>query len=179
MTDHDLTDKALARAVGEELRRAREERGWSRGHLVARLPSGIGERTLLSYEHGTRQLTVSRLNEICYTLGVCAADLLAYALQRARIYINNLALSVDLHALLNDDTAAFRPMHQWAQNRLNRHPDGIANVAPASVQEIADFIGCPTGDLASYLAQFLPEMRPMATISTGSTATIVGRCSAL
>ena len=59
------TVKAVSRAMGEELRRAREARGWSRDYLVSRLPSGIGDRTLLSYEHGTRHLPsrskVSRL----------------------------------------------------------------------------------------------------------------------
>ena len=70
----DLSDevpsKAFARAVGEELRRTREARGWSRAQFVKLLPSGVGERTLLAYEHGLRQLTVPRLNEISQVLEV-------------------------------------------------------------------------------------------------------------
>jgi len=68
----DTSDKVISRALGEELRRAREALGWSRGHLVARLPSGIGERTLLSYEHGTRHLTALRFVELCRALGAAA-----------------------------------------------------------------------------------------------------------
>jgi ribosome-binding protein aMBF1 (putative translation factor) len=49
----EATEKVISRAIGEELRRAREATGWSRLQLVSRLPSGIGDRTLLSYEHGT------------------------------------------------------------------------------------------------------------------------------
>ncbi len=45
-TPSELSDKVISRAIGEELRRAREALGWSRGHLVSRLPSGIGDRTL-------------------------------------------------------------------------------------------------------------------------------------
>lgn len=45
----DASTRTISRAIGEELRRAREATGWSRGQLVAQLPSGIGDRTLLSY----------------------------------------------------------------------------------------------------------------------------------
>jgi hypothetical protein len=53
-SQEDASEKAISRAIGEELRRNREACGWSRGQLVARLPSGIGERTLLSYEPAPR-----------------------------------------------------------------------------------------------------------------------------
>lgn len=64
----DAQERALSRAIGDELRRAREAQGWTRAELVALLPSGIGDRTLLSYEHGTRHLTVLRLLELCRAL---------------------------------------------------------------------------------------------------------------
>ncbi len=51
---HDVAERAISRAVGEELRRAREAKGWSRAQLVGMLPSGIGDRTLLSYEPAPR-----------------------------------------------------------------------------------------------------------------------------
>jgi hypothetical protein len=49
-----LSDKEIARAIGKELRSIREAFGWSRGQLVAELPSGIGDRTLLSYDPAPR-----------------------------------------------------------------------------------------------------------------------------
>jgi transcriptional regulator with XRE-family HTH domain len=153
----EATDRAISRAIGEELRRAREANGWSRGHLVAQLPSGIGERTLLSYEHGTRHLTVLRFVELCRTLGVAAPTLLNHALQRARIHLQNLVLQIDLRFLLNDKSDKFRPMHQWARNKLNENPDGVVELPPSSVRELATFVGCPYHDLATYLARFIPE----------------------
>lgn len=153
----EVTEKALSRAIGEELRRAREATGWSRLQLVARLPSGIGDRTLLSYEHGTRHLTVIRLLEICRALGFAAPTLLTRALQRARLELANLVLQVDLRALLNDESDTFRPMVQWARNKLNKHPDGVVELPPSSVAELADFVGYPYEDLAKYLARFAPE----------------------
>ncbi|MFL6118040.1 multiprotein-bridging factor 1 family protein [Actinophytocola sp.] len=159
-TQNEVAAKAISRAIGEELRRAREAEGWSRAEFITRLPSGIGERTLLAYEHGIRVLTVLRLLELCGALGVVATVLLTMALQRARIFLTNLNLYVDLRALLRDESRKFRPLAQWAKNRLNRCPDGIAELAPTSVGELADFIGCTHEELACYLAKFIPDTLP-------------------
>jgi transcriptional regulator with XRE-family HTH domain len=153
----DESEKAISRALGEELRRAREAKGWSRAQLVSRLPSGIGDRTLLSYEHGTRQLTALRFIELCRALEVAAPVLLNQALQRARLHLQNLVLHVNLRYLLNDRSDTFRPMHQWARNKLNENPGGVVELSPSSVRELAAFVGCGYEELAKHLARFLPE----------------------
>jgi transcriptional regulator with XRE-family HTH domain len=155
----ELSDKAVSRAIGEELRRTREARGWSRDQLVKRLPSGIGDRTILSYEHGTRQFTVLRLIELGRALGVDGPTLLRRGLQRARIYVETMTLHVDLRELLRDSksSSTFRPMAQWAQNALNENPGGVMDVEPAVVRNLALFVGCLRGDLAKYLARFTPD----------------------
>jgi transcriptional regulator with XRE-family HTH domain len=148
---------AITCAVGEEVRRTREARGLSRLQLVALLPSGIGARTLLSYEHGTRQLTVLRLAELSWALGTDAPTMFARGLQRARLLLGNLTLAVDLHALLRDERVTFRPLVQWARNLLNEEPDGIVEVEPAVVRHLASFIGCTSTELAEHLARFMPD----------------------
>ncbi len=153
----EKTAKAVARAIGEELRRAREALGWSRGYLVSRLPSGIGARTLLSYEHGTRHFTMLRFIELCHALNVSTPGLLALALQRARISLSNFALCVDLRALLADHTPEFRSLIVWAHNKLIECPGGVVEIAPAAVRELATMIGCPHHDLADYFARFTPD----------------------
>jgi transcriptional regulator with XRE-family HTH domain len=153
----EVTERVISRAIGEELRRAREALGWSRSQLVAELPSGIGDRTLLSYEHGTRHLTVLRFIELCRALGVAAPTLLNHALQRSRIHLQNLMLQIDLRFLLNDRSDKFRPMHQWARNKLNENPDGVVELPPSSVRELATFVGCTYQELANFLARFIPE----------------------
>lgn len=152
-----VTEKAISRAIGEELRRAREANGWSRGQLVSRLPSGIGDRTLLSYEHGTRHLTLLRFIELCGALQVAAPTLLNQALQRARIHLQNLVLQVDLRHLLNDKNERFLSLTQWAHNKLSANPGGIVELSPSSVREMAAFMGCPPHELANYLARFIPD----------------------
>lgn len=156
--EHSTFDvAAISRAIGRELRRAREAEGLSRVQLVAELPSGIGDRTVLSYEHGTRHLTVIRLLELCRVLGVAGPTLLTQALQQAQLELSNLVLQVDLKRLVKHKNEKFRPMVQWARNKLNECPDGVADVPPSGVQELATFAGYTYRELASYLAKFAPE----------------------
>ncbi|MFL6118208.1 helix-turn-helix domain-containing protein [Actinophytocola sp.] len=153
-------ETAITRAVGEELRRVREARGWSRAQFVKRLPSKIGDRTLLAYEHGLRQLTLCRLTELTVGLEVDPATVVARGLQRARLHLDRLTLHIDLRALLDHDGAGrgkFRPMIQWARNALNESPRGIAEIDAKVVRNLALFAGCPHDELAEYLAQFTPS----------------------
>ncbi|MFI7677199.1 helix-turn-helix domain-containing protein [Actinophytocola sp. NPDC049390] len=152
-----MTEEAIAKAVGEELRIARETLGWSRTFMVSRLPSGIGDRTLLSYEHGMRQITVFRLIELSEAVGLASSSVLAMALQRARVDLANLELIVDLRSLLADFSPQFRPLHQWAKNKGNQCPDGIARIPPAAIDELATFMGCTPRDLVLHLTKFTPD----------------------
>lgn len=152
----ELTGDSITRAVGEELRRAREARGMSRFQFIGRLPSGIGERTLLAYEHGLRQLTLLRVAELSWALDVDAPTVFARGLQRARILVENLTLAVDLRALLDDERMKFRPLAQWARNTLNEHPGGVVDIEPTVVRHLASFIGCAHRELADHLARFIP-----------------------
>lgn len=150
-------NNAISRALGEELRRAREERGLSRVELAAMLPSGIGERTLLSYEHGTRRLTFLRFLEIGWALGVDPLALARQALQRARIQLDKLTLRVDLRALTRDESSTYRSVVQWARNTLNDHPDGVVEVEPVVVRHLAYSVGCDHRGLINHLARFIPD----------------------
>lgn len=85
-----------------------------------------------------------------------ASRLLGRSLQRAQIHLDNFTLEIDLRTLLSDRNEKFRPMHQWARNTLNEHPEGIAEVDPATVRNLAMFVGCQYLELASYLAKFTP-----------------------
>jgi hypothetical protein len=125
--------------------------------LAERLPSGIGDRTVLSYEHGSRQVTVVRFIELCQTMRADMPTLARRALQRARIQIGNVPLQVDLRMLAKDESSTYRPMRHWALNTLNDYPDGVMEIEPAVIQNLARFIGCTYLDLAAYLARFLPD----------------------
>lgn len=161
-TQDEETAKVIRRAIGAELRLAREDKGWSRTQFSERLPSGVGDRTILSYEHGSRAYSVTRLIEMCHTLGISTAGVLTMAFQRVRIHLENLTLLVDLHALLEDETPKFLPLHRWARNKMNRQEANVVGVSPASVTEFADFVDCSHQEMANHLARFIPDTRPPA-----------------
>ena len=154
----ELMDDAITTAVGEELRLVREARGLSRYQLVGMLPSGICERTLLAYEAGRRPLSLLRFAELSWALDVDAPTVFARGLQRARVFVERLTLAVNLRGLLRDERPQFRPLAQWARNTLNDRPNGIVEVEPAAVQNLAWFIGCKHQDLADHLARFTPDV---------------------
>jgi transcriptional regulator with XRE-family HTH domain len=157
-----IVDTIISRALGYELRLVREAKGWGRGQTVQRLPSGIGARTLLSYEHGTRRITVLRFVQLCRVLDVSASVVLATALQRARLFFDVLHLRVDLRMVLRDETPEFRVLHRWAYTKLHRSGTPIADLAPESVADLADFIQRDPYDLAVHLSRFVPEGYPSA-----------------
>ncbi|MGH3950246.1 MAG: helix-turn-helix domain-containing protein, partial [Pseudonocardiaceae bacterium] len=65
------------RVLGDELRKARKRRGWTRKELNNNLQSDISLQTLATYELGTRQCSVVRLAEICTAMGEQPQEVLA------------------------------------------------------------------------------------------------------
>ena len=49
-------------------------------------------------------------------------------------------------------------MVRWARNKLTKCPDGIAELTPSAVHELADLIGCSQHELAAYLTAFSPGL---------------------
>jgi transcriptional regulator with XRE-family HTH domain len=154
-----MADRAFTRALGEELRRARERVGWSQTELVARMPSRLHVKTLATYEQGIRQCTVVRLLEICRTLGVRAPDVLGRAMLHAEIDVRTSSgLDVDLDAVLRETRAEFRPLRRWARHRLTTHPvSGLARLHGDTIHEMAALIGTSVDDLVRQLEIFTPK----------------------
>lgn len=154
-----LAAGSVSKALGEELRRARNAAGWTRDELVERIVCDIEARTLATYEHGTRQCTVVRLVEICAALGVSASDVLGLALQRAHIHLDTIGLQVDLAALRDAAIPELRPLRGWARNRLAANIDGggVAYLTTAALQELAMCCGLSRAELIRHLAAFAPR----------------------
>ena len=77
-----LDTATYQRVLGDELRRLRKQRGWTRRDLNRRLQSDISLQTLATYELGTRQCSVVRLVEICLALDEVPHELIARVHQR-------------------------------------------------------------------------------------------------
>ena len=152
----DDEDRTFARVLGQELRTARETKGWTRIQLVEQLPSGIGDRTLLTYEHGIRQLTVTRFVEICRTLGVAASEILDRAQEKARD-LRAFPVRVSLTAVLRDQRDELEPIRFWAQRRIEDSPSNEILLSPTVVRELAAALGFSHAALARYLVEFSPD----------------------
>lgn len=150
-------DSLITRAVGEELKRARQSVGLSRAGLAEILPSEIHIRTLAAYEQGVRHFSVSRLVELCHTLGVGAPNILSMALQRAEIHLNR-PIRVNLRAILDDTRESLEPLRKWARKRL-RSPGGqtVVRLEPGAIREMAIFLDIDPAALVKYLVEFSPE----------------------
>jgi transcriptional regulator with XRE-family HTH domain len=160
-----VTDGAIARLLGDELRRARDAIGLTRQQLVDRMDSDIHPQTLASYEKGARQCTVARLVEICRALGISAPDVLALSLQRAKTELYAITLLVDLTALLRDENATFARVRTWARMRIENESDNtgqgtVAWLEPPVIREMAFTFGLPHVELIKYLAMFTPPASP-------------------
>jgi transcriptional regulator with XRE-family HTH domain len=163
----DDQDPTFTRVVGQELRTAREARGWTRIHLVDQLPSGIGDRTLLTYEHGTRQLTVNRFVEICRTLGIAAPQVLETALRKSA-ELQIVTLRVSLPAVLRDQRTEWEPVRFWARRRLSDSAADEVLLPPAVVRELAAVLGFSHDALARHLFQFVIDDSVRDQPRTGS-----------
>lgn len=109
------------RMLGDELRRVRRQHGWTRKMLQAHLmPVEVAVQTLATYELGTRQLTVTRLVELCAALGTAPHTLLARVHERLCAPEPAEAITLDLPRLIHDQQPELAPFRRWAAGRLHQ-----------------------------------------------------------
>ncbi|MGB3441774.1 MAG: helix-turn-helix transcriptional regulator [Actinophytocola sp.] len=154
----DVIDRVITHALGEVLKRTREDLGLSQAQLVARMPSNVRVKTLASYEQGARACTVVRLCEIARALGASPVDILARALHRAEFDAQTVRLHVDLRALTDDTRPELKQLRRWARARLATYPKTtLARLDGSAIQEMAVLLETTLTDLVSQLAMFTPN----------------------
>ncbi len=120
-----LDTATYQRVLGDELRRLRKQRGWTRRDLNRRLQSDISLQTLATYELGTRQCSVVRLVEICLALDEVPHELLARVHQRVFSDSPVGRIRIDLRKVVRDDAAgaaAAAPLGEGQAGREQRPP---------------------------------------------------------
>ncbi len=154
---HDVAlqpSTCLSHALGDELKRIRTERNWTRRQLQARLSSDISLQTLATYELGTRQCSVARLVELCQALGVLAHEVLARAYERTVRVDDGGRLVIDLELLVRDRRSELLPLRRWASAQLGHiRPDqrrAVPLELPA-LENLAELCGVSTSDLITKL----------------------------
>ncbi|MFD4197280.1 MULTISPECIES: helix-turn-helix domain-containing protein [Amycolatopsis] len=113
--DNDLYQRIL----GEELRKLRRRRGWTRKELNQHLQSDISLQTLATYELGTRQCSVVRLVELCLAMDELPQDLLARV--HRRVFADEPGkVRLDLTRIVADERPELLPLRRWAEGRLRQ-----------------------------------------------------------
>lgn len=157
--DGDLYQQTL----GDELRKLRKRRGWTRKQLNEHLQSDISLQTLATYELGTRQCSVVRLAEICIALGEQPHEVLA-RVDKSLFAGAPGEVLVNLAKVADSEHPELWPLRRWAADRLEHTP----NTAPpevslnlAAIERMAELCGVQPAEL-------LDRLREMSSLSTGN-----------
>ncbi|MFD9890084.1 helix-turn-helix transcriptional regulator [Amycolatopsis sp. NPDC059027] len=147
------------RILGDELRKLRRRRGWTRKELNQHLQSEISLQTLATYELGTRQCSVVRLVELCVAMDELPQDLLAKV--HRRVFVEEPGrVRIDLREVVSNARPELLPLRRWAEGRLRQAGEnGTAEVAldlPA-LETMAELCQMPTVDLIAELRNLTPH----------------------
>jgi transcriptional regulator with XRE-family HTH domain len=141
------------RVLGEELRKLRRRRGWTRKELNQRLQSEISLQTLATYELGTRQCSVVRLVELCIAMDELPQELLARV--HRRVFTDEPGrIRLDLKLVIADDQPELLPLRRWAEDRLrqdDRPASSEVQFDLAAVERMAELCGLTPTDLLARL----------------------------
>ena len=146
--DSDLYQRVL----GEELRKLRRRRGWTRKELNQHLQSDISLQTLATYELGTRQCSVVRLVELCLAMDELPQDLLGRV--HRRVFADEPGkVRLDLTVIVADQEPDLFPLRRWAEDRL-RQPGTPREVQldQSALERMAELCGIQVSELLARLS---------------------------
>jgi transcriptional regulator with XRE-family HTH domain len=149
-----INPTSYQRVLGDELRRVRKQRGWTRKELQHRLENDISLQTLATYELGTRQCSVVRLAELCLAMDVLPHDVLARVHDRVFSDERPGHLRLNLAAVVADTQPELLPLRRWAADRLHQAPAAQApeiHLDLAALEQMAELCGLDTVELISRL----------------------------
>ncbi|HEY1571111.1 MAG TPA: helix-turn-helix transcriptional regulator [Pseudonocardiaceae bacterium] len=149
-----INASSYQRVLGDELRRVRKQRGWTRKELQHRLDNDISLQTLATYELGTRQCSVVRLAELCLAMDVLPHDVLARVHDRVFSDDRPGHLRVNLAKVVADPQPELLPLRRWAADRLQQTPPGQPgeiHLDLAALEQMAALCGLDTVELISRL----------------------------
>jgi DNA-binding transcriptional MocR family regulator len=152
-----LDTATYQRVLGDELRRLRKQRGWTRRDLNRRLQSDISLQTLATYELGTRQCSVVRLVEICLALDEVPHELMARVHQR--VFSES-----PVRKVVRDTQQELLPLRRWAKGKLaeanGSHPPDVS-LDISALERMAELCGLETVELIARLRSISGAAEPV------------------
>lgn len=159
--EKSMSNSAVNKAVGIELRRAREDASLTRPNVVDMMSAGISVQTLANYEHGIRPPTMPMVADICEAIGVSFVTVAALALQRAGIEDDPQHLLVDLEAITETTDDRYTTLRRWAANTIRDRPHvTVVAMTPPKIETMTAFLNVSYVDLVKQLRSFTPQRCP-------------------
>jgi transcriptional regulator with XRE-family HTH domain len=150
----------FARVLGDLLRTARKERGWTRKQMRAEMGADdedeLSLQTLATYELGTRRISVERLVALCAVLKQRPDELLLRATTLAFGSDHDGRVKVDLSALADTTDPRLQPLQRWATVRARQCPVGrtpVEELDAHALTALAGIAGSPMYDLVQALRE--------------------------
>lgn len=147
-------EQRTAEIIGGELRRLRNNRGWTLSTMCARLAADTGHeiacQTLASYELGTRTASVFRLAALCYTLGVRTVDIWSTVETELFGREGDDIVHVDLRKVAEIEHADLAPVRAWARTQLGGNTWMVA-LTPLAITSLATVCGLDATDVRAAL----------------------------
>ena len=159
-----LDSATYQRVLGDELRRLRKQRGWTRRDLNRRLQSDISLQTLATYELGTRQCSVVRLVEICIALDEVPHELIARVHQRVFSDSPVGRIRIDLRKVVRDTQPELLPLRRWAKGKLaegNGQLPAEVSLDISALERMAELCGLETVELIARLRTVIGVEEPV------------------
>lgn len=165
MPTSDQLDR-LARTLGNELRTARKQRGWTRKQMRAQLAAEnadggeddeVSLQTLATYELGTRRISVERLVELCAALEQPPDQLLLRAITGAFGADHADRVTVDLPALARTADPRLVHLRRWAAIRVRQRPAALPPVEELDEHALAA-LAALAGTTSNELVYALREL---------------------
>ncbi|WP_026316700.1 helix-turn-helix domain-containing protein [Actinokineospora enzanensis] len=139
------------KVLGDEIRKLRKQRGWTRKELNSKLQSDISLQTLATYELGTRQCSVVRFVEICVALDALPHDLMARVHDRVFADTPIGRVRVDLKRAVADTRPELLPLRRWAAELLTGQEE--VHLDKVALDRLAELCGMETGVLVEELRE--------------------------
>lgn len=167
--DIEVESAAFLTAFGDELRRTREQRGWSRTDLIAASGLAVAVSTLAAQELGLRDMSAFELSRYCRALGIESGTVFDTVYRAALSSTNH--LYVDLSSLAD---AATEPLRTWARACIDELPENTKTtvlLTDTSLDDLADRCGTSRSELIRVLRTAGMAHAPPGPPSAPSSAT--------
>jgi len=160
MMPRELDAKRFLRVLGDEIRKLRNQHGWTRDRWRILCFPDISTQTLATYELGTRPMTVVRFAMICESLGEMPDEVMRRTLDRVELNPERVTgWLVDLPSASQLPEPELAPLRNWADLQLQSGAPKTVLLRIAAIESLSVLCGLDVPELARRLPRPQPVIQ--------------------